>query len=103
MENSIIKVLLTHWKPLLFIVVVSTAVGLYLTFTVPHNFSSTVIFYSANPKVLTPKEYFSPEFKMAIGSSQSHDFLVMSLARSTEMQDYLIDELDLYEHYNISQ
>lgn len=80
------------------IAVLTAAVSLLL----PDYYKSTTIFYAASPDLASPESLFgkSGESMDYYGEDEDVD-RIMTIAKSNELKDFLIEKYNLYEHYEI--
>ena len=107
MENkdNLIDVLRTVFKWKKYIIYTCLAVGIGAIITVllvPVYYQSTTVFYAASPDLADPSLMYGrgSESMRYYGVKEDID-RIMSIAKSSELANYLIDNYDLYNHYEI--
>jgi tyrosine-protein kinase Etk/Wzc len=107
MENkdNLIGVLETIFKWKKYIVFTCLAVGIGAIVTVllvPVYYQSTTVFYAASPDLADPSLMYGrgSESMRYYGVKEDID-RIMSIAKSSELANFLINEYDLYNHYDI--
>lgn len=91
------------WKKIILWTCGITAVGaIIIALLLPVYYQSTTTFYAASPDLATPEAIFgesgtAPDY---YGTENDMD-RILSIAKSGELMDFMIDSFQLYEHYDI--
>lgn len=95
-------VLLYKWKKQILIATFLMAlIAAGLSLLLPNYYKANTIFYPASPDLANPSPLGNlPDEKNIYGNDHDIDRL-LSIARSNEIFNYLIDSFNLYEHYEI--
>jgi uncharacterized protein involved in exopolysaccharide biosynthesis len=104
-EDNLLGVLQTLFRHLRFIISVCVIVGIgsiIIALLLPVYYQSSTVFLSASPDLLTERGLFGTTTRdpQPFGTNNDNDRL-LTIAESDELMAYLIDEFDLYDHYDM--
>ena len=104
-KDNLIEVLKTifRWKwPIIITTGVAAVGSVIISLVIPVYYESTAIFYAASPDLAMPERIFgtSSEAMEYYGEDEDID-RIMTIAKSSELAEFLIREFKLYEHYDI--
>jgi tyrosine-protein kinase Etk/Wzc len=99
---SVIKTLLKWKRPILIITIITALGSIGLSLLMPDYYQSTTIFYPASSDLFMADKLFgqSPEASRYYGSPEDLDRM-LTVAQSSELQEYLIKKFDLIKRYGI--
>ena len=105
-DNSLLDVLKTifKWKRAILIVCGIALVGsVAISLLLPNYYQSSCLFYAANESLARPQGLGNTLVeRFFYGSAEDVD-RILSIAKSSEVANYLIDRFDLYNHYKINR
>lgn len=91
------------WRKPIFIFTGLAAIGsVLISLSLPNYFKSTTTFYAASQDLSKPEKILSDEDIQYYGNDEDVDRII-TIANSTVLADYLINEYDLYQHYEIER
>lgn len=104
-RDSLLGVISTISKYIRYIIAISAIVAIgsvIVVLLLPVYYQSYTTFLAVNPDLLTERGLFGTTTRdpQPFGTNNDNDRLI-SIAESAELQNYLIDEFDLYTHYDI--
>jgi len=104
-KDNLLGVLKTLVSYLRFVVTVCIIVGIgsiVISLLLPVYYKASTVFLSASPDLLTERGLFGTTTRdpQPFGNNNDNDRL-LTIAESDELVNYLIDEFDLYQHYDI--
>lgn len=104
-RDSLLGVVSTIFEYIRYIITVCAIVAIgsiIVVLLLPVYYQSYTTFLSVNPDLLTERGLFGTTTRdpQPFGTNNDNDRLI-SIAESAELQNYLIEEFDLYEHYDI--
>ncbi|MEM1326261.1 MAG: hypothetical protein AAGI23_09925 [Bacteroidota bacterium] len=104
-EDNLLGVLQTLFRHLRFIIGVCIIVGvgsIVIALLLPVYYQSSTVFLSVSPDLLTERGLFGTTTRdpQPFGTNNDNDRL-LTIAESDELMAYLIDQFDLYSHYDI--
>ena len=99
---SIVKILHKWRKLIVYGTAAAAVLSIVVALLIPVYYEATTTFYAASEDLFKPKKAFGygdsdVEFYGTTADIQR----VLTVARSSEVTDFLVEEFDLYEHYNI--
>ncbi len=104
-RDSLLGVISTIAEYIRYIIAICAIVAIgsiIVSLLLPVYYQSYTTFLSVNPDLLTERGLFGTTTRdpQPFGNNNDNDRLI-SIAESAELQNYLIDKFDLYEHYDI--
>ena len=100
---QIIKILFGKGKLILLSALVVAIVTAGISLLMPNYYSGVTIFYAASPDLSNPAPIGSSSQKINVyGNDEDLDRL-LSISQSNEVLEFLINNFDLYKHYEINQ
>ncbi len=100
---DLINVLWNWRRPLILMTLIATILTAVVSLFLPNYYKSTSIFYAAHTDLAKPAAIGENEQRrLYYGESEDLNRL-MSIAKSGKIYDFLINEFDLYEHYEIKK
>ena len=90
-------------KPIIISCVLAAIISTIAALMLPNYYTSKTIFYAASPDLAKPLPIGTGNTKREIYGTDSDLDRLFSIANSGELTDYLIEEFDLYERYEIER
>lgn len=103
-NENLIDILASIWKWRKKIILISLVAGIgtaIISLMLPNWYQATTIFYAASPDLAKPQPVGISERDIDFYGQDTDLDRLFSIAKSNELIDYLIDEFDLYTHYEI--
>lgn len=88
-------------KPIIISCVLAAIISVIAALMLPNFYTSKTIFYAASPDLAKPIPIGADNTKREIYGTDTDLDRLFSIANSEELSDYLIDEFDLYNRYEI--
>lgn len=88
-------------KPIIISCVLAAIISIIASLMLPNFYTSKTIFYAASPDLAKPLPVGSSNTKREIYGTDTDLDRLFSIANSEELTDYLIEEFDLYNRYEI--
>ena len=100
---GVIRTLYQWRKAIMGLCLIAGILSVVLSFSfLDDYFESTTIFYAASPDLAKPENIYGTSLKDMDYYGNEHDIdRLLTIAKSNEMADYLIEKYDLYKHYEI--
>ncbi len=100
---GVIRTLYQWRKAIMGLCLVAGILSVVLSFSfLDDYFESTTIFYAASPDLAKPENIYGTSVNDMRIYGDEHDIdRLLTIAKSNEMADYLIQKYDLYNHYEI--
>ena len=104
-KDSLIDVIRILYKRLRVIIIVTMVAfigSIVFSLLLDNYYRSTTLFYAASSDLLTPEKLFGGSNRELeyYGSRDDID-RILTISRSNEVTEYLINQFDLYEHYEV--
>lgn len=104
-RDNLIGVLQSIWlwrRPIRNICVLTGAVSIVIALLLPNYYKSTAICYPASPELANPEKLFgsSGQATEYYGTDQDLD-RIAEIANSNALVDYMVEQFNLYVHYDI--
>lgn len=91
-----------RWKKHIAILCILAGIGaVTISLLLPNYYKSTTIFYAASEDVVKPDPVGNALKERAYYGRDEDIDKILTIAQSNELKSYLIDEFNLYEHYEI--
>jgi len=99
---DVLKIFFKWWKPIAYLSLCIGLISVLISLLLPNYFESTTIFYASSVDQAKPGQIFGTSTRDIefYGDDRDNDRL-MTIAESNELSDYIIQEFDLYRHYDI--
>ena len=99
---DVVKTLLKWRKPLLGVVGITAIASVVISLALPNYYRAATVFLAISPDQAMPELVFStaPMRTQYYGNENDIDRL-LTIAESNELIDFLVDTLQLFEHYDI--
>ena len=88
-------------KPIIISCILAGIISAIVALTLPNFYTSKTIFYAASPDLAKPLPIGESNTKRDIYGTDTDLDRLFSIANSGELAEYLIEEFDLYERYEI--
>ncbi|MCB0520661.1 MAG: hypothetical protein H6577_09155 [Lewinellaceae bacterium] len=92
------------WKKIILYTCLATFIGAcIIVLLLPVYYKSTTVFYAASPEMSYPEKLFgrTTEAAKVYGGETDRD-RILSIAKSGELTQFMVDSFHLYEHYDIN-
>lgn len=99
---GVIKTIFEHIRYIIASCVIVAIGSIIIVLLLPVYYQSSTTFLAVNPDLLTERGLFGTTTRdpQPFGTNNDNDRLI-NIAESAELQNYLIQQFDLYEHYDI--
>lgn len=98
---AIIKIWLRWWRHIFIVCAIAGVGSAIVAIIMPSYYKSTSIFYPYNPKLSDPRTLYVKDVNYNIFGKGDDLDRIISIANSSEIHRDMINEFDLFEHYNI--
>ena len=98
---GLIKILWRWKKPIIVTCIIAGLISIFSSLTLDNYYQASTIFYPASQDNFKPEKVFGGGVEYFYGGREDLDRL-MSIAQSSELKDYLIEEFDLYDVYELN-
>ena len=104
--EELLRILFKWMKPIGLVCLVATIGSVIISFLLPHYFTSTAVFMTINPLLMERTTIFSVEGSETpvyrFGGEGDIDRII-SLMETSDVEDYIIEKFNLYEHYDFDK
>ena len=99
--TDVVRLVYKRRKPIAIATAVVTFITIIVMLLMPDYFKATTIFYAASPDLSKPYPIGDNSVQKKYYGDKNDIDRLLTIANSNNIKDYLIDEFDLYTHYNI--
>ncbi|MEM9885806.1 MAG: hypothetical protein AAF849_07935 [Bacteroidota bacterium] len=99
---GVLKTLAQYFRFILTVCIIVGLGSIIIALLLPVYYQASTVFLSASPELLTERGLFGTTTRdpQPFGNNNDNDRL-LTIAESDELVNYLIDQFDLYQHYDI--
>ncbi len=90
-------------KPIIISCILAAIISVIVSLVLPNYYRSTTVFYAASPDLANPLPVGTVETKRKVYGTDTDLDRLFSIANSSEVEEFLINEFDLFDRYEIDQ